>query len=474
MAELMSRFKQDPLPPGSIRPLLAGTGFVPCNPCSQGVLPDVCLSLACDDCESASLAARQAKQAIMRFHARVSGLSAQSDGSGKLSGETLTAAIKRECEDWHVFKQFSDVSWKLMSQFVDRLGSMLRQEHLRIMTGVGLATNASAAEEESNKAEYCGHCFNVGCFKSPGMAKGVPFLLEGTAAMYAIHVDEKTPRVSVALIDPNTAESTGQIRVMDMPSFLSALSGTLMMLTTVINCPNGGVVGEVGWPMEAGVEVRGWLGKTNVTPALTSAEGTHLPFYNRIMYMGWPCTTDGHGCMPVEEHAESGITAGCHPFSLTQLDLKGVDAALAPEAVRLMTDVMAEAVPPQVSVEALREVANRWIKCRPLEVVNREVSLVRQAGVTYNRVVCMESPCAPEYLSIIHEAKSRLVDETNRINDARSDGDGIRLYALLEGMDSLLCADVRDQEIKRLTVVESLKQAMTNIAWPRVMKAKEG
>jgi hypothetical protein len=79
----------------------------------------------------------------------------------------------------------------------------------------------------------------------------------------------------------------------------------------------------------------------------------------------------------------------------------------------------------------------------------------------------MESPCAPEYLSIVHEARRRLADETNRINDALPDSDGIRLYSLLEGVDDLLCIDVEDKTIANLTVVQSMKQAMINLAWPK-------
>ena len=132
-----------------------------------------------------------------------------------------------------------------------------------------------------------------------------------------------------------------------------------------------------------------------------------------------------------------------------------------------MTDIMEEAVPPQARADVVKEIANRWIECRPLEVINREADLVRKPGVRYHRVVCMESPCAPEYLSIVHEAKRRFADETNRINDALPDSDGIRLYSLLEGVDDLLCVDVEDRTISKLTVVESMKQAMTNLAWPR-------
>jgi hypothetical protein len=34
-------------------------------------------------------------------------------------------------------------------------------------------------------------------------------------------------------------------------------------------------------------------------------------------------------------------------------------------------------------------------------------------------------------------------------------------------VDDLLCVDVEDRTISKLTVVESMKQAMTNLAWPR-------
>lgn len=461
MAELMGLFQQPALPPGSIRPLMPGSSFTPCSQCGDGVLPELYLSICSDDCESSSLAARLAKQAVIEFVL----------SSANRSDKERVQGMKEACTDWRVFRRFTDASWGLMSKFVDRLGGMLVNKNLCIMTGVGLATNASAAEEESNRANYCGHCFNVGHIKTQDMAQATPFLLEGTAAMYSLRVDEKSPRVTVAMIDAKTGGHTGEIKVMDMPSFLSALAGTVMQLCTVINSPNGGVCAEVGWPMP--VDVRGWLGKTNVTPALSSSPSTHLPFYNRIMYMGWPCTAGGHGCMPVQEPSEGQVIAGCHPFDLTKMDLRAVDATLAPEAVQLMKDVMEEAVPPQAPVEVVREIANRWIECRPLEVVNRETGLVREHGVKYHRVVCMESPCAPEYLSIIHEAKRRLVDEANRINDAREDSDGIRLYSLLEGVDDLLCIDVKDQEIKKLTIVDSIKQAMTNIAWP-TKEAKQG
>jgi hypothetical protein len=81
--------------------------------------------------------------------------------------------------------------------------------------------------------------------------------------------------------------------------------------------------------------------------------------------------------------------------------------------------------------------------------------------------MAMESPCAPEYLSIMHEAKRRLVKETNRINGALKDSDGIVLFALLEGVDSCVGADVKSRDLSNVTIVQSMRQAMINVGWPR-------
>lgn len=454
LAELMGLFEQPAVPSGSIRPLVSGSTFTPCGQQCEGTLPDVYLSICADDCESSSLAARQAKMGLLKF--------VMSQASPDVKDQTRIQALKKECADWGVFRSFTDASWALMSRFVNRLGGMLMGKQLRVMTGVGLASNASAGQEESGGAHTCGHCFNVGYVQTPQMSSAVPFLLEGTAAMYSVHVDEHTPRVTVCMTSED--QSSSEIKVMNMPTFLTALAGTVTMLCTVINSPNGQCGEHVGWPMP--VEVRGWISKTDVTPALTSAGDTPLPFYNRIMYMGWPCTMEGVGCMPVQEKQQTKIAAGCHPYELTHLDLRAVDATLPTEAQALMTEIMEEAVQPQASVEIVRRIAGYWIPCRPLEQINCEADLVREKGVKYHRVVCMECPCAPEYLSIIHEAKQRLVGEANRINDARPDSDGIRLYSLMEGVDDLLCIDVKDQEIKKLTIVDSIKQAMVNVGWP--------
>jgi hypothetical protein len=454
MAQLVELFKQDPLPPGTTRSLNPSSGFVGRSFCDKGVLAELYLQICTDDCESSSLAARLAKLRLLRFCEGI---------QDQMSLQARSQALREACQGWKVFRSFTDKSWESMSLLFDKANALLLSKKLSMMTGVGLATNASAAEQASDKAEFCGHCFNVGCIQTETGVQ--PLLLEGTAPMYSLRVDDKSPRVHVTLTDDHGQE---EHNILNMPAFLCALSSTLLDLSGILNAPNGGHCSRAcGWPMD--VKVAGWLAKTTVSPALDSSRDTELPFYTRIMYMGWPCTTTGLGCMPVQESRSDGVIAGCHPFDLARADLRGVDATLDADTQRLMADIMEEAVPPQVSAETVRRIANLWLPCRPLELVNTEA--IREPGVSYHRVMAMESPCAPEYLAIMHEAKCRLVKETNRINSALEDSDGIVLFALLEGVDSCVGADVMSRDLSKVTIVQSMKQAMINVGWPRKIVA---
>jgi hypothetical protein len=465
-ALFVQRLSKEELEALDRQPLNPDTGFTPCElPHDEGVLPELYLHLATDDCESSTHMGRVCKHTCLAFFdhlnrvASVRGLAAGQDGDRWME-------VRKACEGWVVFKRFTETSWKLMTRLLDRSCGMLKSGYLKIWSTVGLATNASAEEELSDKASFCGHCFSVGCISLPD-GKKVPFLLEGTAPMYSLTVNETSPRVTVCTKKKNSSDSDSddecEKKVMNMPAFLSALSGTLLSLGMVINCPNGGMRQGGGWPLD--VDITGWLAKTSVTAALDSSPDTHLDFYHRIMYTGWPCTESGQGCMPVQLDESGEILAGCHPFELNNPDIRGVDANLGSQAFGLMSAIMEEAVPPQVPPEVIQKMANLWIPCNPFETVNTKAR--REPGVTYNRVVAMESPCAPEYLAIIHEAKSRWVEETNRLNAARPDSDGIVLYSMLEGLSDLVCADVPNKNIDKLTVVESAEQALINIDWPR-------
>jgi hypothetical protein len=454
MDQLKGLFKQAGIDHSAYRSLNPDIAFVPRKPSDPDVLPELCLGVADDDCESSALFAMQCKAAFVRLYVTLN--SAQMN-SGQLAAGSPGQALKTLCAGWKAFRKFTDASWDLMTRIVNRGGAMLHAGHLKTMTAVGLATNASAADVQANKADYCGHCFNLSYIKTPSMAVPKVGLLEGTAPMYMIRSHGKAPTATVRLFQGDKSE----VKTIAHEDLLDKLGGTILGLTQVINKPNGGTQESRGWPLD--VKVRGWLAKTMVMSALDSDPDVPLTFYNRVIFAGWPCTSDGQGCMPVTEAGKT-VTAGCHPYQLNNMDVRGVSAALHPETVRRMADIMEEATPPMARESMLRDLANLWIPCRPLEHVNTEA--VREPGVTYHRISTMESPCAPEYLSIVFEAKRRIAEETNRINGAKPNSDKIRLYAQLEGLSAVLCADVPYEDIAELTVVDSMKQALSNIGWP--------
>ena len=447
LTDLVNLFEQQPMSSSSVRPLEECLNFA--NPIENrdGVLPEVYGCLSLDDCESSMLMARLAKMCLMHFNSECL--------SGK-PGERVQM-LKERCAGWRVFGNFTENSWKLMGSLEEDICAMLGDGRLKVMTGVGLASNASAGDVAGAAAHLTGHCFNVGYYRNSASGDITPFLLEGTTAMYSLYVDDQTPRVQVTFTD-GQGQKIGEPKRLDMPTFLSALSSTLVMLVTVVNKQNGTSDWDKG--CELPVEVPGWIGKTVVIPTLDS-KNTDLSFYQRVMYMGWPCTEGGQGCMPVQER--EGVLAGCHPFDLAKPSIRGVDAGMQPEEIRLMGQIMEEVVPPQAPESVVRKIADVWTPCRPIETVNTQA---RSDGARCHRVACMESPCAPEYLSIIHEMKRRLVDEANRINDARADSDGCKLHAMVEGVDSLVCVDVPDRNIEKLTVIESVRQAQLNLKWP--------
>lgn len=369
---------------------------------------------------------------------------------------TVQHKLQEVCKGWPIFKDFTDESWEIMADYLDRGNMMLANGGLKSMVAVGLASNASASDTDKNAiVSYCGHCFNVSYIKTSAMECAKIGLLEGTAPLYSITVNKTSPKAVIHQVN-------GSVHVMDRPKFLTCLGANILKLTQVINSPNGGgdAGPKSGWPLD--LPITGWLSHSQVMCSLDSDASSELSFYNRIMHIGWPCTDQGQGCLPVTERGK--ITAGCHPFELTNVNIRGIDAGFSPDEVSDMRAVMEEATPPMAQESVLRELASMWIPCRPLESVNTETK--RASKLEYHRVSTMESPCAPEYLSIIFEAKRRVAKETNKINDAKADSDGIRLYAYLEGLSAVLSADVPYKDISKLTVIESLKTALSNIKYP--------
>jgi hypothetical protein len=435
-------------------------------------LSELATGVIFDDCESTAGLGRVAKKSGMLIPADPSIL-ARLCGTGGKKGTLASSstAIQDECHGWPLFESFTPRCWELMAAIFQRGNSMLEAGHLRVMTGVGLATNASASDIKADNASYNGHCFNVGFVQTPAMERPHCFLLEGTAPMIQLKVTATTPRVTLNLFTDPTDSSKFTTEVHDMARFLTELGRSVTIMTQVINAPNGGhAQPSCGWPHAT--HITGWLSSVMVMNSLDSDPDTELRFYNRIMYMGWPCTEAGQGCMPVEEpctsaHSQlSTLTAGCHPYSLQNLDIRGFDARIAPEKLRLMTDIMNEVTPPMASSKVFQQLSSYWVPCAPLEDANVRDQAMREKGVEYVRVGSMETPSVPEYIPLILEAKRQLIYKANQLNMAKANSDGIlgSVMALGTGVHTFL--DVPQRDVHELTYIESLKQAMEELKWP--------
>ena len=198
--------------------------------------------------------------------------------------------------------------------------------------------------------------------------------------------------------------------------------------------------------------------------SLDSDVNTPLRFYNRVMYSGFKCRDQGLGSMLVEE--KNTLVAGCHPYELNNVDLRAVNVSIPTDLHTKMHKIMDEATPPIVSEDVLLELSHSWIKCPPLVDLNVEEDNYRKKGTTYMTTCAMETPGSPDYIPIIYEAKSRLINLMNGINMTRPDSDGIfaRVFPMGTGVHIIL--HVPQVNIEKLTVVDSLLSAMEKIQWP--------
>lgn len=463
MQQLVSLFEQPPMDRSSFRCLNPDIACVPRVPVDAGVLPELVLGVAFDDCESSTLTAMLMKKTSLHMHDTLDRLqnNTQMGIPAQQQPETRGQILRRISEDgWPVFKFFTAESWELMAQVMDAGNNMLKAGHMRSMTAVGLSTNASAADVQNRSAHFGGHCFALSYIRTPSMPRAHVGLLEGTAPTIMLRASEKDPGTPVPIFRDKQTEPT--IQQVKRTQLLDLLGGALLRLTRILNCPNGGHKEMVGG-LPNGLKLRGWLSKTMVVSSLDSDLSQPLEFYHRVMYVGWPLKNQSLGCMPVEESSSGHCLAGCHPYLLVCDEVRGVDAAFPEVAWQRMQDLMEEATPPMAPHSMLRDLMSMYLPCRPLEEVNTEVG--RKPGVRYHRVCAMESPCAPEYLSIMFEIKRRIAEKTNELNSKDPNSDGIRLAAMLEGLSVILCADVPDEDLPRLTVVDNMKRALVELGF---------
>ena len=438
-----------------------------------------------DDCESSAQLAVLARLSLLEGGMQLLGLEEEAALPTMKKGDaTLESRLRELLSGWGVFNQWTPKCYTLMGRILQRGAAMLHSGRLKVTTGVGLATSASASDLEKHTATFNGHCFNIGCV-DPGQAGAALrfFLLEGTTATLCFPATQATPKILVLLYDPMSQEHRSE--VMGFHEFCNALGQCINELTRVINNPHGEMAQYPGggWPI-AGAPVEGWLGSTMVMNSLDSDRSTYLQFYHRIMYMGWQAVADASGCMPVESRLSVGASSsssrggggggvtfvtGCHPYDLNNTKLQAINALVPNEKREKMRAIMDEAHPPLASEPVLRRVADFWAPCSAFVDVNaKERFLPRDPAVRdYVRIACMESPAIPELVPIVCRAKHAAFRLADKINSERPDSDGIRFISEdrpegtgFHGFIRIPCKSFTP------TAIDSMRKALKQLGWP--------
>ena len=464
--ELLGMFKQAPM---TAKPLGSSPQTISAQTQDAGEMTELYTNILMDDCESSALLARLCKKTVLSMMEGVGAGSMQAALEADM--KPLAKYLKKTCEGWPIFAQYTDRSWSLMADIVERGGRMLQANHLQIMSSIGLASTASAGEGGVvDASELNGHCFNIGLLQTPSMDRPEVMILEGTAETIFLDTTAESPQMQVKLMTDCSSPSNSNyvVRSFQFPPFLTLLGGTVQHMLQIIDTPNGGMCDmQSGWPHAQ--PVTGWVGKTMVMYGLKSERAFHLQFYNRIIYTGWSCTSQGKGCMPVQEgvtQAQGGnIVTGCHPYDLHNLSLRGVSADITPEELKTIADVVEETTPPMVDTAVFKNLSSYWVPCQPLESVNVKARAEMKAGVQYVRIAIMETPGVPEFIPLMLEGKGQAVAKANEINNSRPDSDGVNGRVVAAGTGVTVFLDV-PYENGVLTYIDSLKQALHELDWP--------
>ena len=442
---------------------------------SQFRLSHVVPAALLDDCESSTEFAVLARNTVRDFPYEDASISGHL-GAGWDKG-VGSVRLYEALREWPLFKSFTPECYNLMSQICKRGAAMLKSGELQICTTVGMATNASAGEEESGKAEYCGHCFNVGRVytgASNGGAtaadKGVYcFLLEGTAPMDEFHVPSlaNAVHIPVKIWNEGGVSSGFETKQVLFHEYLALLSRSVACLTQIINAPYGGHASSGGIPATSGMTLHGWLAGHTFCPSLHSDPSVHMGFYHRVMCTGLGAGVDVRGSVPVERSTKDNdkFIAGCHPYGLSSMDLRSLDVFASPDKYELMKDIMNEAHPPLVDPAVLRRLSDLWTPCKPFSSVNTSMPHRRLKDVAYVRVASMETPAIPEFVDPICRMKSLVCDLTNEINMACADSDGAFIQCTREGTGCHLFIDVPVRACAP-TIIHSMRVALKRLNYP--------
>ncbi len=444
---------------------------------SSFFLSEVYPSVLLDDCESSTHLASEVRQTLADFPGK------QSNKHCSFSREEYTAVMGEALQTWPIFKAYTPQCIDIMSRICYRARDMLHKKALRISSVVGMSSEPQAsADSVGPKASpvYGGHCFNVGRFFHPD-GRVDSFLLEGTAPMQEIHVESlgNAIRLNVKVLSTPSpgAQPTWATQSMLFHEYLTLLGRTVCHLTQVINTPNGGIQPGGGVPVACTAVTRGWLSSTVFSPSLKSDRGVPMNFYHRVIYTGMGKDVGGiEGCLPVEQDtapACDGFIAGCHPYSLSDMDLRGLDVSVPEDTLLLMRDVMNEAHPPLADHTVFRRLSDLWGECNPLVTVNNSMPPQRLKGCEYVRIACMETPAIPELCYPICQIKARVTDLANEINASRADTDHA-YFVCQRSQDGSLkkegtgCHLFVDVPVKSCTptIVHSLRSALKRLDFP--------
>lgn len=470
LRDLLGMFKQAPV---AAQPLSAPSQTISGQSQEWGHLTELYTNILMDDCESSALLAKLAKKTVLSMMEQMGRGGVQAAlGAGM---NPFGGYLKKACEGWPIFNQYTDKSWSLMADIVERGGRMLAAKHLQIMSSIGLASTASAGEGGAvDASDLNGHCFNIGLLQTPSMDKPEVMILEGTAETIFMDTTNESPQMQVKLMTECTDPSNSNYieRSFQFPTFLTLFGGTVEHMLRIMDTPNGGMYDmQSGWPHAQ--PVTGWVGKTMVMNGLKSERAYPLQFYNRVIYTGWACTSLGRGCMPVQEAVQGGIVTGCHPYDLHNLSLRGVSADVTPEELSTIAEVVEETTPPMVDTATFKTLSSYWVPGQPLESINVRSQAERKEGVEYVRIAVMETPGVPEFIPLMLEAKGQAVTRANEINGKRADSDGIVGRVSAGGTCVKVLIDVPVQN-SVLTYIDSLKQALHELDWPTRVSAVPG
>jgi hypothetical protein len=448
-----------------------------------GEWPELNVALGIDDCETSGMAGKLAASTVRDLD------------MGPQAFQRGLEFTDKGKSDFHIFQSWTKKDVDMTSQFFTRLQGMMRDGSLNVSLVVGLAGGASATIKSTTETAaegepsqdidqmdgLGGHCFAVLRLQRAGGDLYVR-LLEGTSCVKICTEPADGPAYTCCM---EKAEGQGKGEVMtttlSLTGFLTLLSSSVSESTRAVNqVIGGGTDGEAaGGGIPAGKTLAGFIRPSIAMPCLHSliADGkraSELAFYKWCLYTGLTADPTDLGTLPLDTSGpKGGLGAGCRPMSLASDALQGFGIDMDKADFEAPRAVLDEVWPPIASPAQFRAVLNLWAPLPSLGSVNADLSAVRQPGVEYETVTCMETPAAPGLAEHIYRLKAALAALANKINAARPDSDGISMTVARIGTGVHATLHVPRRSLT-LTFTRSLREAKAQMGWARADEKTQG